>query len=310
VRHMTLARACVLGMTIACAASVPAAAQSDSQGTMKLHLADASVRYDKPVVAQGRLDGAHAGREVVLEFRSRGAWAEIARTAVAADGAWRLSVALPRTALIRATLLPAPGSATAAAAPRRSRERRVAVMSVVDVAKRRLAVKAGRAALVTGTALPAASGRKVALQVRTRGRWRTLDRDRTSADGRYRLRERTRIALDARARVVVAGGQGLSKTPRKVGRLTAFRYAHASWYGPGFYGQQTGCGGRLGYSQYGVAHKTLPCGTMVTLRHRGRVARVPVMDRGPYIAGREFDLTSVTARKLHFRGHGAILVSR
>jgi rare lipoprotein A len=43
----------------------------------------------------------------------------------------------------------------------------------------------------------------------------------------------------------------------------------------------------------GVAHRTLPCGTMVTFRNprNGREITVPVVDRGPYIAGRIWDLT-------------------
>ena len=35
--------------------------------------------------------------------------------------------------------------------------------------------------------------------------------------------------------------------------------------------------------------------------------RVPVIDRGPYVGGREYDLTEATARRLKFKGHGAIL---
>ncbi len=86
-------------------------------------------------------------------------------------------------------------------------------------------------------------------------------------------------------------------------------YKKATWYGPGFWGRRTGCGGRLGYSQLGVAHKTLPCGTKVTLRHRGRSLRVPVIDRGPYVGGREYDLTAATAARLGFKGHGGILTT-
>ena len=65
-------------------------------------------------------------------------------------------------------------------------------------------------------------------------------------------------------------------------------------------------GGPLGVHQLGVAHKTLPCGTMVTFRYRGRAIRVPVIDRGPYIAGREWDLTGATAAALKFPGLGPI----
>jgi rare lipoprotein A (peptidoglycan hydrolase) len=59
-----------------------------------------------------------------------------------------------------------------------------------------------------------------------------------------------------------------------------------------------------------VANKTLPCGTKLTLRNGRHTLRVRVIDRGPYVAGREFDLTQATARRLHFRGHGAILSTR
>jgi peptidoglycan lytic transglycosylase len=97
---------------------------------------------------------------------------------------------------------------------------------------------------------------------------------------------------------------------RRLGRLNAYRFAYASWYGPGLYGNRLGCGGTLAPSRLGVAHKTLPCGSRVTLRHRGRTVRVRVIDRGPYVGGREYDLTAATARKLRFRGHGAILTTK
>jgi rare lipoprotein A len=96
--------------------------------------------------------------------------------------------------------------------------------------------------------------------------------------------------------------------PRKsVGRLNVFRRVFVSWYGPGFYGGRTACGGTLGYATLGVAHKTLPCGTKVTLRYRGRSVRVPVIDRGPYVGGREYDLTGATKRALGFGSTGTVL---
>jgi Lytic transglycolase len=73
--------------------------------------------------------------------------------------------------------------------------------------------------------------------------------------------------------------------------LQAFVLVVASWYGPGFYGNHTACGQVFTPQTAGVAHKTLPCGTVVVLSYRGNTVRVPVIDRGPYIAGREFDLT-------------------
>ena len=59
-----------------------------------------------------------------------------------------------------------------------------------------------------------------------------------------------------------------------------------------------------------MAHKTLPCGSKLTLRKGSRTVRVRVIDRGPYVGGREFDLTEATAQRLRFHGHGAVLTTR
>lgn len=72
------------------------------------------------------------------------------------------------------------------------------------------------------------------------------------------------------------------------------------------YGLPIACGGVLHVPQLGVANKTLPCGTQVIFRYGGRAIRVPVIDRGPYIRGREWDLTGATAEALRFPGLGPI----
>ena len=68
----------------------------------------------------------------------------------------------------------------------------------------------------------------------------------------------------------------------------------ASWYGPGFYGNRTACGQTYTAEIVGVAHRTLPCGTLVVLEYRGQSMTVPVIDRGPYVAGRTLDLSHAT----------------
>jgi hypothetical protein len=74
----------------------------------------------------------------------------------------------------------------------------------------------------------------------------------------------------------------------------------ASWYGPGFYENRLPCWQWLQANglpiqflpdTWGVAHKTLPCGTMLVLTHGGNTITVPVVDRGPYIPGREIDMS-------------------
>jgi len=42
----------------------------------------------------------------------------------------------------------------------------------------------------------------------------------------------------------------------------------------------------------GVAHRTLPCGTVVIFRWNGLIVRAPVVDRGPYVSGRIWDMTA------------------
>ena len=67
-----------------------------------------------------------------------------------------------------------------------------------------------------------------------------------------------------------------------------------SYFGPGLFGNRTACGLTLTTTLQGVAHRTLPCGSPVTLRYGANMVTVPVVDRGPQVAGREFDLTYAT----------------
>ena len=101
-------------------------------------------------------------------------------------------------------------------------------------------------------------------------------------------------------------GRGAAAQPA---RLTSYRQAGASYYGPGLYGNGVACGGTLMPGTLGVANKTLPCGTKVKLRYHGRSVTVPVIDRGPYVAGRDYDLTEATKERLGFPGVGTVLAN-
>jgi rare lipoprotein A len=72
----------------------------------------------------------------------------------------------------------------------------------------------------------------------------------------------------------------------------------ASWFGPGFYGKETACGQTMSATIVGVANRTLPCGTLVKFAYKGRTLTVPVVDRGPYAKGVEWDLTAGAAQDL------------
>lgn len=81
--------------------------------------------------------------------------------------------------------------------------------------------------------------------------------------------------------------------PRSVGRATWHHDREISWYGPGLYGNGMACGKKLTKTTIGVAHRTLPCGTLVTFRNpsTGVSVTAPVVDRGPFVSGRDWDLT-------------------
>ncbi len=81
-----------------------------------------------------------------------------------------------------------------------------------------------------------------------------------------------------------------------------------SWYGPGFYGSGTACGQEYSRTILGVAHRSLPCGTRVTFRNpaNGRQITVPVIDRGPYVPSRTWDLSRALCEYLDHCYTGSI----
>ncbi|HEU4976084.1 MAG TPA: septal ring lytic transglycosylase RlpA family protein [Baekduia sp.] len=180
----------------------------------------------------------------------------------------------------------------------------------LSVAAVRRDVVAGQHVVVAGTLRPSARGRKVALQVLRHGRWAVVDHDRTTRRGKYQLLWKATQPGRRALRVRFSGHRGILAAHRRAGHAQIYRRAFASWYGPGFYGHAMACGGTLTAGTLGVAHKTLPCGTMVTLRYGNRSVRVPVVDRGPYVAGRDFDLTAATKARLGFGSTGVVLSTR
>ena len=119
------------------------------------------------------------------------------------------------------------------------------------------------------------------------------------------LRERVRGALSARARVRLSSGE-----TRALGRLNVYRQRARVLVRPGPVRQPARLRRDADRRPLGVANKSLPCGTKVTLRHSGRVVRVPVIDRGPYVGGREYDLTAATAASSASAATAPIQVTR
>jgi Lytic transglycolase len=89
------------------------------------------------------------------------------------------------------------------------------------------------------------------------------------------------------------GGPQPTVQPRQAPKNTWHLDRNISWYGPGLYGSRTACGVALTTEVRGVASRTLPCGTLVTFRNpaNGRTTTVPVIDRGPYVPGRVWDMS-------------------
>jgi hypothetical protein len=133
---------------------------------------------------------------------------------------------------------------------------------------------------------------------------------RTRADGGFALRLSPDRIGNYAVRAFGVHEPRLRASVSPARRLTSYRQAGASYYGPGLYGNGVACGGTLLPNTLGVANKTLPCGTEVKLRYRGRSVTVPVIDRGPYVAGRDYDLTEATKLRLGFPGVGTVLANR
>lgn len=73
----------------------------------------------------------------------------------------------------------------------------------------------------------------------------------------------------------------------------------ASWYGPGFHGRTAADGSKYDQFAFTVAHKTLPFGTVLVVEGaNGHRIPVVVTDRGPFVKGRDIDLSYATAERV------------
>ncbi|MGH2900895.1 MAG: septal ring lytic transglycosylase RlpA family protein [Solirubrobacteraceae bacterium] len=169
----------------------------------------------------------------------------------------------------------------------------------------------GRKVVARGT-MPGAARRGIVLQRLDRRRgWRNVARGRVRSTERFELRWRAdrsgrvdlRAVLERRARTSAAESAPIAS-------VNVYRPAQATYYGPGFFGRQTACGQTLTPDLQGVAHRRLPCGTLVAVLYAGRETVVPVIDRGPFNGDFSWDLTQATADVLGFSGSGEIGYAR
>lgn len=84
--------------------------------------------------------------------------------------------------------------------------------------------------------------------------------------------------------------------------------AVASWYGSFHYGRLTANGEIFNNKDLTFAHKTMKFGTLVKFYYKGKSVVARCNDRGPYIEGREFDLSYKTAKMLGFLDVGVDII--
>ncbi len=274
-----------------------------------------AVKFGNDARLRGQFPGArHA--ILALEYRrsGRASFRQVAQLRTDGSGRWQKRVKPSVSGVWRARLIDAPSAqdetiptADADRSPAVDREtdaKRVRVRSVTRVRATTRTVVAGSAVKIRGRVRP---GGRRRIKIKTAGR--TI-KTRTNRAGRFQVRAGSLALGRHKVRAIAASNRDATWSKDRGGRFTVYRYAHASWYGPGLYGNRTACGQTLTAGIVGVAHKTLPCGTRVTFRHAGNVVTAPVIDRGPYVAGREWDLTSALRNKLGFGDTGAVMSTK
>jgi hypothetical protein len=175
-----------------------------------------------------------------------------------------------------------------------------ATVARVHVRSRTMNALSGQEIVIRGRMSPALKWRRVRLEAgRGRG-WATVANSQTGRRGGFSVHYTARSLGGQRLRVVVGGGRGTRAVAAPAGGLIVYRESVASWYGDA---GGTACGF---HAYYGVANRTLPCGSRVTFMRGGRRVTAVVDDRGPFVSGRDWDLNQNTASALAFDGVGTV----
>lgn len=86
----------------------------------------------------------------------------------------------------------------------------------------------------------------------------------------------------------------------------------ASYYGKGFHGRRMANGQIYNQNSDSCAHRTYPFGTYLRVAYRGRSTICVVRDRGPFIRGRDIDLSVASAAAIGLirPGHGRVTIEK
>jgi rare lipoprotein A len=284
-----------------------------TRGTVPIHVRPARVAVGEPIAIHGTAPGAHAGDRVTLQARvaGRAGWRSMQAATVSSAGSFRFTAHLRHSGMVRVlargvSSAQRPSTASGAASVAAGTAAATPVKVTADVVAHgaaRAVLADGRVA-VHGRVLPVAGVRSVRLQGHNGRGWQTLATGRTHRSGRFTLGYHAATGTNRKLRVVFAGDAANARATASAGTVTVYQPALASWYYDA--GLQTGCGFN---ARYGVANKSLPCGTKVQLRYGGRTVMATVDDRGPYVGGRTWDLGQSTRAALGFEGVGTVWAS-
>jgi hypothetical protein len=263
------------------------------------------------VTVTGTTSSTDSGHQLVLAYQQSGAqWRPLAYTNVQGDGSFRFTTRLWRSGQLSVQTASGTQTATAALTSLQpaaagtatgdqlagTSTQPVTVAAKLVVPKAPRDVLSGQAADVRGRLVPGSAGRTVQLDGRDGGGWRKLATAQTTASGRFDLHYTPGGPGAKRLRVRFLGDGANGPSSARSGVLTAYHVSGASWYDDS---GSTACGF---HATMGVANKTLPCGTHVTLHYGGRTVTAVVDDRGPFVDGRDWDLNQNTAAALGFGG--------
>jgi hypothetical protein len=281
--------------------STAAAGQVQAAPTFKL--ATRHIHYGGRFAVTGHAPAADAGHLLTLQYSGAGRyWHKVASTTIGRHGGFRFRrVSLKHNGLLRiagpsgfvaaSTLRSSPPVAIVPSGPRP-----VHVQARFSLAASEHNALGGQTVDIRGHLLPAVGGRPVELEASSGGRWQRIASARTGRRGGFDMRVSAGASGQRRLRLHFAGDFANTRVTAGAGWLNAMRPSVASWYSDG---GNTACGF---HAYYGVANKVLPCGTKVTFSYGGRTVTATVDDRGPFVAGREWDLNQNTAAALGFGG--------
>lgn len=289
----------------------PATAQPAYSSSLAARVKSRRIDYGQDVVVDGSAPTSDAGHQLQLEYAGAGstAWSELSSSTVAPSGRFHLAGPLKRSGLVRVvdmsssdgtpTASATTASATTASAAS-SATSSVSVAAKLHVPSQPMHDLGGQTVNIHGSLLPGLAGRKVRLEARSGSGWHLLTTARTASGGHFVLHYTPSGIGSQQLRVRFAGDRVNRRTGAPAGELTVFQQTVVSWYNDA---GSTACGF---HAHFGVANRSLPCGTQVTFLNGGRTVTATVDDRGPYVGGRDWDLNQNTAAALGFGGVGTI----